>query len=143
MGFFSRIKETILGSDEEDEMEGEGEYVDDYVQLDSTEQKADKSKLVVRPYVLDDFSDVKEILDAIRTGKTIALINIRPLKDKDLIELKRAVNKLKKTTDVIDGDIAGFGDDYLVVTPAIAQIYRNKQTTVVNASEQSSAQENM
>ena len=77
---------------------------------------------------MEDFSDIKEILDAIREGYTIALINIKPLKDKDLVELKRAINKLKKTCDAIDGDIAGFGDDYVVVTPSFAEIHRTKST---------------
>jgi SepF-like predicted cell division protein (DUF552 family) len=49
------------------------------------------------------------------------------LKDRDLIELKRAINKLKKTTDAIDGEIAGFGEDYIIVTPAFATIHKTKQ----------------
>ena len=53
------------------------------------------------------------------------------MKDKDLVELKRAINKLKKTTDAIEGEIAGFGDDYIVVTPSFAKIYRGKETTEV------------
>jgi len=67
-------------------------------------------------------------LDAIREGYTVALINIKPIKDKDIIELKRAINKLKKTCDAIEGDIAGFGEDWIVVTPSFAEIYRTKQT---------------
>jgi len=50
------------------------------------------------------------------------------LKDKDLVELKRAINKLKKTCDAINGDIAGFGEDYIVITPSFGKIYRSKQT---------------
>ena len=67
---------------------------------------------------------VNEILAALREGYTVALINIKPLKDKDLVELKRAVSKLKKTCEAIEGDIAGFGEDWIVVTPSFAQIYR-------------------
>jgi len=59
------------------------------------------------------------------------LINIRPLKERDLIELKRAINKLKKTCDAVEGDIAGFGEDYLVAVPNFAQIYRSKDTEEV------------
>ncbi|MBW2981729.1 cell division protein SepF, partial [Candidatus Woesearchaeota archaeon] len=79
-----------------------------------------------RPFVIEDFDDIKPILDSLREGYTIALINIRPLKEKDLIELKRAINKLKKTTDAIEGDIAGFGEDYIVVTPSFASVHRSK-----------------
>ena len=38
------------------------------------------------------------------------------------------INKIKKTCDAIEGDIAGFGEDWIVVTPSFAQIYRNTQT---------------
>ena len=68
--------------------------------------------------------DIKPALDAIREGYTIALINIRPIKEKDLVELKRAVAKLKKTAEAIEGDIAGFGEDWIVVTPNFAQVHR-------------------
>ena len=90
--------------------------------------------------MLETFEDIKGILDSLREGYTIALVNIRPLKDKDLVELKRAVNKLKKTTDAIEGDIAGFGDDWVVVTPSFASIYRNKETTDVKEDAASKAE---
>src|SRR6056297_2890627 len=90
-----------------------------YVELSSVgTRQRDNNKVVVRPFVLEDFSDVKSIVDVMREGYTIALVNIAPLKEKDLVELKRAINKLKKTCDAIEGDIAGFGDDYLVATPS-------------------------
>lgn len=101
---------------------------DEYLELD-TESNFDRSnKIIVRPFIIEDFSDIKPILDALREGSTIALINIRPLKDKDLVELKRSINKLKKTCDAMEGDIAGFGDDYIVVTPNFAEIYRSDQS---------------
>lgn len=105
---------------------GKPESEEGYVEIE-TESEETKSKIIVRPFMMKDFEDVKEILDALRAGQTIALINIRPLKDKDLIELKRAINKLKKTCDAIEGEIAGFGEDWIVVTPSFATIYRTKQ----------------
>jgi SepF-like predicted cell division protein (DUF552 family) len=80
----------------------------------------------VRPFTIEDFEHIKPILDTLREGHTIALINIKPLKDKDLVELKRAINKLKKTCDAIEGDIAGFGDDWIAAVPSFARIYRSK-----------------
>jgi SepF-like predicted cell division protein (DUF552 family) len=99
----------------------------EYVQIDSGQKQAGSSKIIVRPFVLEDFSDTKTILEALRSQDTIALINIQPLKDKDIVELKRSINKLKKTVDAIGGDIAGFGDDYIVITPSFASIWRNPQ----------------
>lgn len=121
---FLKIKDKL--SDQfspEDDMEmPEGEH-EDYVEIGS-EEKTSKAKIIVRPFVIEDFEDVKVILDSLREGYTVALVNIKPLKEKDLVELKRAINKLKKTCDAIEGDIAGFGEDYIVVTPSFAQIYR-------------------
>lgn len=123
--FLSKIKESISGPVYEEESGEEG-----YVELD-TEAEDIKSKILVRPFTISDFEDIKPILDSLREGYTIALINIKPLKEKDLVELKRAINKLKKTTDAIEGEIAGFGEDYIVVTPSFAKIYKGKETKEV------------
>jgi SepF-like predicted cell division protein (DUF552 family) len=127
MGFFSKMKEKFSGPKYEELEQETG-----YVELENDGEMS-KSKVLVRPFMLEDFDDVKPVLDSLREGYTIALVNIRPLKDKDLVELKRAINKLKKTTDAIDGEIAGFGDDFLVVTPSFASIYRSKQMKTVSA----------
>ncbi len=105
-----------------------------YVELD-TDAGDTQSRVLVRPFALTDFEDIKDILDSLREGNTIALVNIKPLKDRDLVELKRAINKLKKTTDAVNGSIAGFGDDYIVIAPAFATIYKSKQTPPVQAEE--------
>jgi len=115
--FFSRKKQAF---DEDDMVES----VDEYVELDTHSDSEVDQKVIVRTFAIEDFSDVKEILDVLRESYTIALINIKPIKDKDLIELKRSINKLKKTCEAINGDIAGFGEDYIVVTPGFAEIYR-------------------
>lgn len=122
MGVFSRLKEKIAGPEYEKYEHGESEYVE----LDTDSDLA-RSKVMVRPFMLKEFDDVKPVLQALREGHTISLVNIRPLKEKDLVELKRAINKLKKTTDAVEGEIAGFGEDFLVVTPSFATIYRTKQ----------------
>ncbi len=125
MDFLGKLREKFTGPKYE-QLEEES----DYVELEN-DGELTKSKVLVRPFLLEDFDDVKPVLDSLREGYTIALVNIKPLKDKDLVELKRAINKLKKTTDAIEGEIAGFGDDFLVVTPSFASIYRSRQMTRV------------
>jgi SepF-like predicted cell division protein (DUF552 family) len=127
-GFFSKIKSSFKGNKEFEDEEAV-EQGDEYVELDTSKSSEGGQKIIVKPFVLDDFTDIKPILDSLREGNTICLVNIRPLKEKDLIELKRAINKLKKTTDAIEGDIAGFSDDYIVITPSFAQIFRSKGST--------------
>ncbi len=124
--FFSNVRAKItgmMGGKEPEEIEQGGEK--EYVELD-TASSEHRGKVIVRPFVMENFQDIKMVVDALRDGSTIAVINIRPLKDKDVIELKRAISKLKKTTDAISGDLAGFGDDYIIATPSFAQIYRAK-----------------
>lgn len=101
---------------------------DEYLELNTSAESKSSNKVVVRPFVIDDFSDVKPILDILREGNTVCLLNIRPLREKDIVELKRAINKIKKTVEAITGDIAGFGEDYIIVVPNFAQIYRNSAT---------------
>ena len=117
---FSARRFKKASFDKDDNIEAE----DEYVELNTEPGESGSSKIVVRPFVMEDFSDIKPVLDALREGYTICLINIKPLKEKDIVELKRAINKLKKTCDAIEGDIAGFGDDYIVVAPSFASIYR-------------------
>ena len=122
MGFLSKLKEKFAGDSSDVIKEAE----DEYVQVGGDSEAESSSKVTVRPFVIDDFEHIKPILDTLREGHTIALVNIKPLKDRDLVELKRAINKLKKTCDAIEGDIAGFGDDWIAAVPSFARIYRTK-----------------
>ena len=131
MAIFSRIKERLgFGAPVDDYSH---EYEDDFVEIDTTKDIGNRSKIVVRSFVLTEFADVKEALDSLREGYTIALINIKPLRDKDMIELKRAIDKIKKTCDALEGDIAGMSENFIVVTPSFAHIYRNVETEEVKS----------
>ncbi len=129
MGFMSNLKKRLGFEDQTQDYASE--YADEYVEIDMSKEVGRKTKVVVKPYVVEDFNDIKDVLDALREGYTIALINIKTLKDRDIVELKRAVNKLKKTCDAIEGDIAGFGEDWIVVTPSFATVYRSQTTEEV------------
>lgn len=131
---YTKVKEKIFGGFGRDSSY-DNDMGEDYVEIDTDMDKGPKARVLVRPFFIEDFSDIKPALDALREGTTIALINIKPLKDKDIIELKRAVNKLKKTCDAIEGDIAGFGEDWIVVTPGFAQIHRTTQTENLQSTE--------
>ena len=130
--FIKRFKESMSSKKDKSDEETES----DYLEL-NTDTAFDKSsqKITVRPFVLEDFADVKAILDALREGYTIALVNIKPLKEKDMVELKRSINKLKKTTDAMEGEIAGFGEDYIVIAPSFAQIYKAPKAKPVEDAE--------
>ncbi|MBW2976009.1 cell division protein SepF [Candidatus Woesearchaeota archaeon] len=122
-GFFSKLKEKMGGDASKLMHEAEEEG---YVELGADTGSESGAKVTVRPFVIEDFESIKPILDSLREGHTIALVNIKPLKDRDLVELKRAINKIKKTCDAIEGDIAGFGDNWIAAVPSFARIHRHK-----------------
>jgi len=97
----------------------------EYIEVDIGKESK-KVKIVVRPFILKSFDDINRILEVLREGYTVALIDIKPLKQKDLVELKRAISKLKKTVDALEGNIAGFGENTVVATPPFVDIYRGE-----------------
>jgi len=108
---FGKLKDLFKKSGDESE----------YIEIDLGKE-IKKAKILIRPFVLKKFEDVNEILNYLREGYTIAVIDIKPLKSKDIIEVKRAISKLKKTADALEGSIAGFGEGIIIVTPSFAEI---------------------
>ncbi|MFH1711332.1 MAG: cell division protein SepF [Nanoarchaeota archaeon] len=111
---FNRIKELFGSSPQEAE----------YLEIDLNSEEPKKSKILVRPFILRQFDDVNEILNSLREGYTIAVIDMKTLRAKDVVELKRAISKIKKTVEALEGTIAGFGENTLIVTPSFAEIYK-------------------
>jgi len=114
---------------------GTGETSEDYVEVDVGREMPKKVKVLVRPFILKSFDDVNRILEIIREGYTIALIDIKALKQKDVVELKRAISKLKKTVEALEGSIAGFGENMIVATPSFIDIYRGEKTEKTEKTE--------
>ncbi|SRR3989344_424378 len=106
---------------------GKGESQEEYVEIDLDAAEQKENQVLVKPFVLRHFDDVNEVLNSLREGYTIAVIDIKPLKSKDVIELKRSVSKIKKTIEALEGSIAGFGDNIIIATPSFAKIHRAPQ----------------
>jgi len=105
---FDRIK-RLIGRDDE--------FDSEFIEIDLDQDKAD-SKVVIKTFVLKTYDDINAILEALRNGYTITIIDIKHLKSKDVIELKRAISKIKKTVDALEGKIAGFGEHTVIATPS-------------------------
>jgi len=99
---------------------------DEYLEIDLGREERE-NKVMVKLFDLKNYDDITSILNALREGYTIAVIDIRVLRKKDPIELKRAVSKIKKTTDALEGNIAGFGDNVIIVTPSFAKIEKSHE----------------
>lgn len=115
---FNKIKKAFGGSKGQSSQE-------DYLEID-LEKEEKNTKVLVKLFTLRKYDDVNSILNVLREGYAIAIIDIKTLKSKDPIELKRAVSKIKKTAEALEGNIAGFGENLLIVTPTFAQIQKDE-----------------
>ena len=89
--------------------------------MDSDDKKT--GHLGIKVERLAEFPDTERVLRAVRDGNVVFL-KIKSLKEKDIGELKRAVDKLKKTVTANNGDIAGVEQDWLILTPEFAKVMR-------------------
>ncbi len=115
---FDKLKKALSNSS----MSEDG---DEYLEIDLEQQKEKDNKVVVKLFQLKNYDDVNEILNSLREGYTIAVIDIKPIKQRDSIELKRAVSKVKKTVDALEGSIAGFGENLVIATPSFAKVHKD------------------
>lgn len=110
-GFLEKFKsEEIIDSEE------------DYIEID-TAGDVNSGKLLIKIETLNEFSDTDRIQSQLRSGH-IVWVKIKPLKDKDMVELKRSVDRLRKTCIAVNGDIAGVDEDFLILTPESVTVHR-------------------
>jgi SepF-like predicted cell division protein (DUF552 family) len=97
---------------------------EEFVEIDADKLKEDL-QVNVRIETLSNYSDADRIQNLVREGNVVFL-RINQLRARDIGELKRAVDKLRKTCMAMNGDIVGVGEDFLIITPQFARIYRGK-----------------
>ena len=119
-------------------LKGDTSSGDEYVEIDITRQEKD-SKIMVKLFTLKTYEDVNEILNFLREGFTIAIVDIKPLRAKDSIELKRAISKVKKTVEALEGSIAGFGENTVIAVPPFAKIHKE---TLKSVQQEEAAKKN-
>jgi SepF-like predicted cell division protein (DUF552 family) len=116
------------------EEEAEPEYIE-------MEEDKPKPKVLVRTFQLKSYDDVKRVLAALREGKTIALIDMGPLREKDVIDLKRSITKLKNVCAELGANIASLGGDWIIVAPGFAEIYKPQVPTPSDMPEPKPSEE--
>lgn len=115
---FDKIRKSLGKSDKVSD--------EDYLEIDLNQAKAEH-KVLIKLFVLNHYEDVNKILESLREGYTIAIIETRILRQKDPIELKRAISKIKKTTDALEGSIVGFRENIVIATPSFAKVDRESE----------------
>ena len=105
----------IKGSSEEKEGE-------EFVEVGAEDEKI---QVNVKIDTMTSYADAERVLQFLREGYVIFL-RIRELREKNINELKKAVEKIKKTSNAMNGDMVGVDEDFLIITPKFARIYRGK-----------------
>lgn len=107
--------------------EKSGSDVDGYVDLEKymeTTKGQGAAKMNVRVGEIQRYDDLKEFADYVYGGNVL-ILDFTPIADEEVI-LKRITNDLKKMIGEINGDIAGIGNNLMIVTPSDVKIDRRK-----------------
>jgi len=96
---------------------------EEFIELDTSGIETPSGKVPIKVDKLEDFSDSDRIQKHIRDG-SIVLVKIKALRSKDISELKRAIDKLRKTCIAVNGDIVGIDEDFIVLCPNYAHVVR-------------------
>jgi len=113
-GFLEKLK-LIGKATEEDYSE---------VDLGQFEEAGGSPDMILRVAELGKIEVLPEIKQEIYAGNII-LVDIAGLK-RDKAALDRAIGELKKAVEDVSGDIAGIGDDLIVLVPSGIKIDREK-----------------
>ncbi len=111
---------NIFGGNEESSIEKL--EPDEYVELEPGNETKNR-KVRIKVVTLHEFKDAEQVQKMLRNGD-IVWVKIAPLKQKDMTDLKRAIERIKKTVRSIDGDVAGIDEEWLVATPHYAHVHR-------------------
>jgi SepF-like predicted cell division protein (DUF552 family) len=95
----------------------------------TTETQQEKTYLKAIP--LRELTDLENIKNEIKNGN-ILILRITPLANKNIDEVKQAVNQLYEFTETIQGDIARLGEERIVICPKNIKIWREKTPTQTN-----------
>ena len=98
------------------------EAPEDKIELEEDAFKEERN-VTVAIENLKSFSDTERIQEMVREGKLVFL-RIKELREADINELKRSVERLKKTIAASDGDIVGVDEDILIICPQFARVFR-------------------
>lgn len=102
--------------------------VEEYMELDLGEYEATLDEEPVEMYVriaqLSDLNELPALKKEVYDGN-IVMINISLIKNDKLVS-ERAIKDLKQVAADVRGDIAGIGDDQVIITPMSVKIDRTK-----------------
>jgi len=115
------IVNKILGDKKTGDVKG---YIDLEKYVESSVDQAVSAKMHVRVGEIQRYEDLKEFTDYVYGGNVL-ILDFSPIAEEEVI-LKRITNDLRKLTGEINGDIAGIGNNLMIVSPSDVKIERRK-----------------
>jgi len=82
--------------------------------------------ILLKALALRSIDEIPKIQDDV-TKRTIVILKVTPLAQKNVDELKSSVEQLYEFATSIGGDIARLGDERVVITPPGVKIWRGLQ----------------
>ena len=107
-----KIGSRIFGEKKTDLSEG---YVDLEKYVETKKGETPSAKMHVRVGEIQRYEDLKQFTDYVYGGNVL-ILDFSPISDEEVI-LKRITNELKKMTGDIGGDIAGIGNNLMIISP--------------------------
>jgi len=101
----------------------------EYVELKLADEHGTEAGVVeraVRVCKLKGFADVDETAREL-SGGNIVILDMKPLADRSVNELKHAVEEIKDVSISMGGDIAGLSEYHLILTPPHIKIERTSE----------------
>jgi len=100
-------------------------YVDleKYVET-KTGKTSSSAKMKIAVGEIQRYEDIKEISDYVYGGNVL-ILDFSQISDEEVI-LKRVTNELKKMANDIGGDIAGIGNNLMIIAPSDVKVDRRK-----------------
>ncbi len=114
------IVNKIFGDKKTGDAEG---YVDLEKYIDSTGETPN-ANMYVRVGEIQRYEDLKDFTDYVYGGNVL-ILDFSPIADEEVI-LKRITSDLKKMTKEINGDIAGIGNNLMIISPSNVKVERRK-----------------
>jgi len=114
------IINKILGDKKTGDVKG---YIDLEKYVESSDDQAVSAKMHIRVGEIQRYEDLKEFTDYVYGGNVL-ILDFSPIAEEEVI-LKRITNDLRKLTGEINGDIAGIGNNLMIISPSDVKIERS------------------
>ncbi|MEM0493526.1 MAG: cell division protein SepF [Candidatus Thermoplasmatota archaeon] len=116
-----KIASKIFGEKKTGATEG---YIDLEKYVEATKDTIQPAKMHIRVGEIQKYEDLKEFTDYVYGGNVL-ILDFSPIAEEEVL-LKRITNDLKKMTQDINGDIAGIGNNLMIISPRDVKIDRRK-----------------